>query len=82
MRDYRAALDAGYADEWGVCHFNLARHVAKRGHKADALALLRVAIDRDPLRKVRAAEDECFASLWEEDRFKQLCSVAATTTDG
>ncbi|MCA9640301.1 MAG: hypothetical protein KC492_06375, partial [Myxococcales bacterium] len=72
IESYRAAIDAGYADENGLCHFNLACEVARLGEKEPALAALSVAIERDEDFAEKARNDDYFAQLWADRDFRLL----------
>lgn len=74
IRDYRAAIDAGYADEDGLCHFNLACELARQNRKQEALDVLRVAIELNDDAREKARTDDYFAPLWEDKDFRVLIS--------
>src|SRR5690606_34875813 len=74
IRDYRAAIDAGYADEDGLCHFNLSCELARQNRKQEALDVLRVAIELNDDAREKARTDDYFAPLWEDKDFRVLIS--------
>ncbi|MGE0326586.1 MAG: hypothetical protein AB7S68_29930 [Polyangiaceae bacterium] len=72
IQNYRAAIDAGYPDDNGLCHFNLACELARQGEKEPALAALAVAIQRDEEFAERARNDDYFAPIWAQREFRLL----------
>ncbi|MFO0660304.1 MAG: tetratricopeptide repeat protein [Polyangiaceae bacterium] len=69
IRDYRAAINAGDADENGLLRFNLACELAKAGQKDEALTHLKEAIARSNEWRSKARSDDYFSALWQDRDF-------------